>query len=57
MRPHNRFYVIHEIIEADERKLSFEVRIFAQMATSVTWRGMSTRDLVIFEQVFTSSLL
>jgi hypothetical protein len=29
--------MIHEIVEGDERKLSFEVRIFAQMAASVTW--------------------
>jgi hypothetical protein len=26
--------MVHEIIEGDERKLSFEVRIFAQMAVS-----------------------
>ena len=43
--------MIHEIVEGDERKLSFEVRIFAQMTASVTWGGMSTRDLVISEQV------
>ena len=36
VRPHNRFDMIHEIVEVDERKLSFEVGIFAQMAASVT---------------------
>ena len=43
---HNRFDVVHEIVEGDERKLGFEVRIFAQMTTSVTCSGMSTRDFV-----------
>jgi hypothetical protein len=31
--------VIHEIIEGDERKLGFEVRVFAQMAASVAGMG------------------
>jgi hypothetical protein len=31
--------MIHEIIEGDERKLGFEVRVFAQMAASVAWVG------------------
>ena len=57
MRPHNRFDMIHEIIEGDERKLSFEVRIFAQMAASVTLSGMSARDLVISEQFYLFSAL
>ena len=39
--------MIYEIIEGDERELSFEMRIFAQMAASVTLSGMSTRDAVI----------
>ncbi len=47
----------HEIIKCDERELSFEVRIFAQMAASVTQSGMSTRDLVISEQVYLFSAL
>lgn len=53
---HNRFDMVHEIVEGDERKLGFEVRIFAQMATSVTWSGMSVRDFVIAGW-FTCSLL
>ena len=36
VRPHNCFDVIQEIIERDERKLGFEMRVFAQMAASVT---------------------
>ena len=48
VRPHNCFDMVHEIIEGDERKLGFEMRVFAQMAASVTlggWVGrISTRD-------------
>jgi hypothetical protein len=34
---HNRFDVIHEIVEGDKRKLGFEMRVFAQMAAGVAW--------------------
>jgi hypothetical protein len=34
---YNCFDVIHEIVEGDERKLGFEMRVFAQMAASVAW--------------------
>ncbi len=43
--------MIHEIIEGDECKLGFEMRVFAQMATSVALGSISTRDLVISEQL------
>jgi len=48
VRPHNCFDMVQEIIEGDEPKLGFEMRVFAQMAASVTWGGLgriSTRDL------------
>jgi hypothetical protein len=37
VRPYECLDVVHEIVEGDERKLGFEVREFAQMATSVAW--------------------
>ena len=49
--------MIHEIVKSDERKLSFEMCIFAQMATSVTLSEMSTRDFVMSEQVYLFSAL
>jgi len=47
VRPHNCFDMVQEVIEGDERKLGFEMRVFAQMAASVTWGGLgriSKRD-------------
>jgi hypothetical protein len=37
--PYNRFNVVQEIVEGDEPKLGFEMRVFAQVATSVAWMG------------------
>lgn len=34
--PHNHLDMVHEIFEGDERQLSFEVGVFAQVAASVT---------------------
>ena len=34
---HDCFDVVHQVVECDERKLGFEVRVFAQMPTGMTW--------------------